>query len=219
MLGLYSKGQHRHGDYKQLRSAKQNILSAYEHREVVDKFIKEELSAGRLVDPLARVTGSRGPTTSIPNSSHAGTVVSAGSSGLDLQRLEGRLQQFLSVGIADSTACSYASGQRRYLQYCNQFRQPPFPASEHLLMLFAIHLSDMGLRWQTIKSYSILLLFATCMFCRDPNFLAWMDPFLGSSFSIFNLGMIYKINTFLGSYAPAQSCALSQGYLQSVEVR
>ena len=43
-----------HGSRSHLRSAKRNIPSAYEYSEVVDKYLKEELSAGRLVGPLAQ---------------------------------------------------------------------------------------------------------------------------------------------------------------------
>ena len=43
---------HRNGRW--LQSAKRNIPSAYEHREVVDKYPKEELSCGHLVGPLAQ---------------------------------------------------------------------------------------------------------------------------------------------------------------------
>ena len=43
-----------HGNRRRLQSAKRNIPSAYEHSDIVDKYLADELGAGRLVGPLAQ---------------------------------------------------------------------------------------------------------------------------------------------------------------------
>ena len=89
-------------------------------------------------------------------SGHSTTVSGAAvvsPSRLELAHLETAACRFFASGLADSTRKTYASGQARYLKFCNRFSFFPLSTSEHRLCLFVSHLAEKGLSHKTIKSY------------------------------------------------------------------
>lgn len=57
------------------------------------------------------------------------------------------------MAIASSTRSTYASGERQYLRFCQQFSiSQPFPATESLLIYFAVYLAR-SVQHGTIKNY------------------------------------------------------------------
>ena len=63
----------------------------------------------------------------------------------------------LSRALAPSTLCTYSSGQRRYLSFCEAAGMAPLPLSEHSLYMFVAWLARDGLAHQTIKSYLLAM--------------------------------------------------------------
>lgn len=63
-----------------------------------------------------QASGSRGPL--VPS---GGSARSSG--GIDLSTLDLQCQQFLVDGLASTTHSSYASGQRRFVEFCMQLRK------------------------------------------------------------------------------------------------
>ena len=89
-------------------------------------------------------------------SGHSTTVSGAAvvsPSRLELAHLETSACRFFASGLADSTRKAYASGQARYLKFCDRFSFIPLSTSEHRLCLFVSHLAEEGLSHKTIKSY------------------------------------------------------------------
>ena len=66
----------------------------------------------------------------------------------------------LAQGVADSTRRVYASGQRRYSEFCERVGLTPFPADKQTASLFCANLAKNGLRYSTIKTYLAGLRFA-----------------------------------------------------------
>ena len=67
----------------------------------------------------------------------------------------------------------YASGQKRYLEFCQLSSLSPFPLSENQLCSFVAHLSELGLQHSSIKGYLSAI--------RHLQILGGMgDPFVAS---------------------------------------
>ena len=71
---------------------------------------------------------------------------------LDVIQLEENVSWYLGKALAPSTTRSYASGQRRFLTFCQDSQVEPSPLVEHTLCMFCAHLAREGLSHQTIKS-------------------------------------------------------------------
>ena len=68
----------------------------------------------------------------------AGCAVPAGPR-LDIQKLDRSVELYFRNGLANSThtkTTTYASGKRRYIQFCHSNNFPPLPTSELLLKSF-----------------------------------------------------------------------------------
>lgn len=72
---------------------------------------------------------------------------------MDLSKLEDTVHNLYQAGLAPSTIKAYASGKRRYLDFCKRLVASPLPASEQQLCYFVAFLSEEDLKHQTIKSY------------------------------------------------------------------
>ena len=72
---------------------------------------------------------------------------------MDLRRLESLARDFVNNSLAPSTKRVYASGQRRYWEFCRVNRLPPFPLSEDQLCTYVAHLVDEGLQYSFVKGY------------------------------------------------------------------
>ena len=71
----------------------------------------------------------------------------------DRSLLEKQCQAFLLNGLAPSTRRSYASAQRRFIDFCSQLgRSSPCPADEQVLCLFITHLAR-TIQHRSIKVY------------------------------------------------------------------
>lgn len=55
--------------------------------------------------------------------------------------------------LAPSTKRVYATGQRRYLEFCKSYKLIAFPATEERLCTFVAHLMEDGLQHSSIKGY------------------------------------------------------------------
>ena len=76
---------------------------------------------------------------------------------IDPAALEAECQQFLMEGLASTTRSTYASGQRRFLDFCRQLGRlgpdgSPCPVDEQTLCLFVTHLAQ-SVQYTTIKVY------------------------------------------------------------------
>lgn len=76
---------------------------------------------------------------------------------VDPAALQAECQQFLVEGLASSTRSTYASGQRRFLDFCRQLGRlgpdgSPCPVDEWTLCLFVTHLAQ-SVQHATIKVY------------------------------------------------------------------
>ena len=78
-------------------------------------------------------------------------LIQAGNEHL-AERLDTIWQQLISEGIANSTRKQYASGQRRFIEFCDLLREQPFPASEVLLLRF-VAANASRVRGATIQNY------------------------------------------------------------------
>lgn len=72
---------------------------------------------------------------------------------MDLSRLEDLARDLVNTSLAPSTRRVYASGQKRYLDFCRKGRLTPFPLSENQLCTFVAYLLDEGLQYTSIKGY------------------------------------------------------------------
>ena len=72
---------------------------------------------------------------------------------LDISSLDRSVREFFSAGLAQSTARVYASANRRFLAFCNQYNFQPLPVSETLLCRYVSFLASQSLKYQSIKSY------------------------------------------------------------------
>ena len=90
--------------------------------------------------------------------SHSGTRYDGGppsdiSPRLDISSLDRSVREFFSASLAQSTAREYASANRRFLAFCNQYNFQPLPVSETLLCRYVSFLASQSLKYQSIKSY------------------------------------------------------------------
>ena len=74
------------------------------------------------------------------------------STRLALRELERIASQLIKNSLADSTRRSYATGQSKYLEFCQRYGLTPLPATQRQLILFAADLS-LHLSYATIRSY------------------------------------------------------------------
>ena len=71
------------------------------------------------------------------------------------------MEGYLGKCIAPATRAAYASAQRRYATFCQQFKiADPYPLSEGTLCRFVAFLAHEGLKHRTIKAYLSGLRFA-----------------------------------------------------------
>ena len=88
---------------------------------------------------------------------------------LDLQRLGGLAGDLVNYSLVPSTKQVYATGQRRYLDFCNACKLTPFPLTEDQLCTFVAHLMDDGLQHSSIKGYlSAIRCLQIVIGLRDP---------------------------------------------------
>lgn len=62
-------------------------------------------------------------------------------------------RDLINGSLAPSTKRVYASGQKRYLEFCRAGSLVPFPATEDQLCTFVAHLTDEGLLHSSMKGY------------------------------------------------------------------
>lgn len=72
---------------------------------------------------------------------------------MDIRRLEDLARDLVNNSLAPSTRRVYASGQKRYLEFCRRGGLSPFPLSEDQLCTFVAYLMDEGLQHTSIKGY------------------------------------------------------------------
>ena len=72
---------------------------------------------------------------------------------LDISQLPQSVQQYYTNGAAKSTWNTYSAGQQRYLTFGADTQRQAVPTSESTLMLFVLHLANLGLTHSTIKVY------------------------------------------------------------------
>ena len=67
--------------------------------------------------------------------------------------MEGLARDLVNESLAPSTKRVYATGQKRYLDFCRAGQLTPFPLIEDQLCTFVAHLMDDGLQHSSIKGY------------------------------------------------------------------
>ena len=72
---------------------------------------------------------------------------------MDIRRLEDLARDLINNSLAPSTRRVYASGQKRYLEFCRKGGLTPFPLAEDQLCTFVAYLMDEGLQHTSIKGY------------------------------------------------------------------
>ena len=72
---------------------------------------------------------------------------------LDIRPLAESVQSLYGKGISANTSRTYASGKRRYLNFCNAAGLTPLPLSENTLCLFVAYLSTHNLQHASIRNY------------------------------------------------------------------
>ena len=72
---------------------------------------------------------------------------------LDVGGLAERAAFYFAQGLADSSICTYRSGQKRYITFCDRSSMSPLPLSEQGLCNFVAHLADEHLKHRMIKTY------------------------------------------------------------------
>ena len=96
---------------------------------------------------------STGCPSTFPSPIAAAGVAHLALPQLDVCQLEDNVSFYLGQALAPSTRQSYKSGQRRFVQFCQEATLQPFPLSEQLLSMFVAYLGKENLSYQTIKSY------------------------------------------------------------------
>ena len=71
---------------------------------------------------------------------------------LAISFLEGVAQQLIERSVAPTTARSYRSAQKFYLDFCGRLALQPIPSTEHTMILYVAELSQ-RLCYSTIQSY------------------------------------------------------------------
>ena len=86
---------------------------------------------------------------------------------LDLPLLQKMVHRYYHHGISPATHVTYSCGQQYYLTFCSGIHQQstPLPTTESALILFATHLTTLGLSCTTLKYTSQP--FVTCILQRD----------------------------------------------------
>ena len=72
---------------------------------------------------------------------------------LDVIRLDQVVHSLYQAGLAQSTQKAYATGKRRYMEFCRKIVVVPLPTTEKQLCCFVAYLREEGLRYQMVKSY------------------------------------------------------------------
>ena len=72
---------------------------------------------------------------------------------MDPPVLEKLVQELFAAGLAPGTQRNYRSGERRYLRFCADCEQSPFPVDEQVLSTFVAYMYQQGLSVPTMKSY------------------------------------------------------------------
>ena len=72
---------------------------------------------------------------------------------LDIPGLENTIRSLYGQGLAQSTSKAYASGKKRYLEFCRAAVVDPLPITERTACLFVGHLAEAGLQPASVKSY------------------------------------------------------------------
>ena len=67
--------------------------------------------------------------------------------------MESLARDLVDDALAPSTKRVYATGQKRYLDFCSAGQLTPFPLSEDQLCTFVAHLMEDGLQLSSIKGY------------------------------------------------------------------
>ena len=67
--------------------------------------------------------------------------------------LEQNVQHYLQSALSANTKRSYASSNKRFIDFCSSSGMQPYPASETALCQFAAHLGKQHLKHQSIKCY------------------------------------------------------------------
>ena len=101
-----------------------------------------------------------GPSSSSqPHHSATSALNSAGPqpTWLDITTLDPIVRQLFSIGLANSTKQTYASGANRYNRFCMQFGLTPYPMSEEALSYFVAFLFKEGLTPSSVKSYLLAI--------------------------------------------------------------
>ena len=71
---------------------------------------------------------------------------------LAISFLEGVAQQLIERSVAPTTARSYRSAQKSYIDFCRRLALQPIPSTEHTMILYVAELSQ-RLCYSTIQSY------------------------------------------------------------------
>ena len=72
---------------------------------------------------------------------------------LDIAGLERTICTLYGQGLAQSTTKAYASGKKRFIDFCMAARLDPLPLTERTVCLFVAHLAEAGLQPGSVKSY------------------------------------------------------------------
>ncbi|XP_011409281.1 PREDICTED: uncharacterized protein LOC105316169, partial [Amphimedon queenslandica] len=140
-----------------LNSDNQAVVSALATRSAKDPFLSHLLRSlffflahYNISYRAQHIAGSQIP---LSNPRLAAVNAPRHQATVDLHTLEGAVQGFFRKGLADSSASSYATAQRRFLSFCAECNITPLPLSEHTLCLFAAFLANQGLQARTIQAY------------------------------------------------------------------
>ena len=95
----------------------------------------------------------RRPTAAVGERIAAGTICAGAG------RLEDLASQLFTASLAEGTRRSYASAQKRFIDFCSHRGFTPLPLSEDKACLFVAYLASQGLSAQTITGYLSALRF------------------------------------------------------------
>ena len=85
-------------------------------------------------------------------------------------------RDLINNSLAPSTRRVYASGQKRYLEFCRKGSLTPFPLSEEQLCTFVAYLMDEGLQHTSIKGYLSAISNSYITGARDVRHLLHRSP-------------------------------------------
>ena len=72
---------------------------------------------------------------------------------MDIHQLDDTLRRYFAAALASSTHKTYASAERRYLNFCKDFNLSPLPVAESTLCYFVACLGQQGLAHSSISTY------------------------------------------------------------------